>query len=214
MARQERSERTRVLLIQAAGVELVRSGYAGTTLNRVSSRAGVTIGALTFHFPSKAALAEAVCEWGAGVTRCAVQHATQSVDSPWSGLDAVLRILTELLREEAVVRAAARLSREWTEARPRWRSSWIPTVESLVDEAWRRGSLAAGTDPEAVMELVELLTTGAEAVMVRELLEQSETGADDVRSGLPEIWRMVLPALARVPRGGKDGPGTTVAPGS
>ncbi|WP_051415438.1 TetR family transcriptional regulator [Nocardiopsis sp. CNT312] len=119
MARQERAERTRALLIQAASAEFVRFGYAGATLSRVSGRANVTIGALTFHFSTKAALAEAVCACGSDTTRSAVRHAAGSVDSPWGGLESVLRVLTELPLEDLVVRAAARLSREWGGACPR-----------------------------------------------------------------------------------------------
>ena len=199
MARQERAERTRVLLIEAASAEFVRAGYAGTTLSRVSGRADVTIGALTFHFSTKAALAETVCAWGADTTHRAVSHAARSVDSPWEGLEAVLRVLTELPGEDPVVRAAARLSREWEGARPRWRTSWAPTVRSLLDEVWRHGSLAPTADPRTVMELVELLVTGSGAAMVQDLVEHPETSSGGVRDRLFDIWRMVLPALTPAP---------------
>ncbi|WP_444963273.1 TetR family transcriptional regulator [Nocardiopsis sp. M1B1] len=84
MKRQEWSERTWVLLIQDASVKLVRSGYADTTLNRVGTSAGVTIEALTFRFSSKAALIEAVCTWGADVTRCARTVVDEVSDVPRS----------------------------------------------------------------------------------------------------------------------------------
>jgi AcrR family transcriptional regulator len=54
--RQQRWERTRAALLEAAVASLVEDGYAGTTLQRVQNRAGVSRGALLHHFGSRAAL--------------------------------------------------------------------------------------------------------------------------------------------------------------
>ncbi|MBO0513797.1 TetR family transcriptional regulator, partial [Streptomyces beijiangensis] len=69
MARQERAEQTRRRLIEAAAAEFAAHGYAGTSLLGIVTSAGVTMGALTFHFPSKSAVADAVQEAGAAATR-------------------------------------------------------------------------------------------------------------------------------------------------
>jgi AcrR family transcriptional regulator len=54
--RQQRWEKTRALLLEAAVACLVDNGYAETTLQRVQNRAGVSRGALLHHFASKAEL--------------------------------------------------------------------------------------------------------------------------------------------------------------
>ncbi|MCE0444850.1 TetR/AcrR family transcriptional regulator [Streptomyces tricolor] len=48
----------------AAARRFDRHGYDGTALNHICAGAGVTLGALTFHFRSKAALASAVVDEG------------------------------------------------------------------------------------------------------------------------------------------------------
>ncbi|MGW7049656.1 TetR family transcriptional regulator [Streptomyces avermitilis] len=58
--RQERAIRTRNALIESAAALFARHGYEVVSLSTISARAGVSNGALHFHFPSKTALAEAV----------------------------------------------------------------------------------------------------------------------------------------------------------
>ncbi len=52
----ERSATTRAAVLRATIDALVELGHAGTTTAEVQARAGVSRGALTHHFPSKAAL--------------------------------------------------------------------------------------------------------------------------------------------------------------
>src|SRR3954451_12030550 len=52
----ERRASTRAALLQATIDCLIELGYAGTTTNEVQQRAGVSRGALTHHFASKAEL--------------------------------------------------------------------------------------------------------------------------------------------------------------
>jgi len=47
------SERTRALLLQAAFEEMYRSGYRSADLDAILSAAGVTKGALYYHFDNK-----------------------------------------------------------------------------------------------------------------------------------------------------------------
>jgi AcrR family transcriptional regulator len=54
--------RTRNALIVSAAELFSRDGYEVVSLSAISSRAGVSNGALHFHFPSKAVLAAAVCD--------------------------------------------------------------------------------------------------------------------------------------------------------
>lgn len=60
MAKQERAVRTRNALIESAAELFTRDGFELASLAGISSRAGVSNGALHFHFASKAALAAAV----------------------------------------------------------------------------------------------------------------------------------------------------------
>ncbi len=53
MARQERAVRTRHAVVQAAAQVFAERGYAAATIAEILDRAGVTKGALYFHFDSK-----------------------------------------------------------------------------------------------------------------------------------------------------------------
>src|SRR5580658_538334 len=56
------SERTRERLLQAASREIYRSGFQSASLETILAVAGVTKGALYYHFDSKEALGYAVVE--------------------------------------------------------------------------------------------------------------------------------------------------------
>src|SRR5271156_5244162 len=56
------SERTRERLLQAASREIYRSGFQSASLDAILAVAGVTKGALYYHFRSKEALGYAVVE--------------------------------------------------------------------------------------------------------------------------------------------------------
>src|SRR6202049_1414136 len=56
------SERTRERLLQAASREIYRSGFQSASLDTILASAGVTKGALYYHFGSKEALGYAVIE--------------------------------------------------------------------------------------------------------------------------------------------------------
>ncbi|MGN5376815.1 TetR family transcriptional regulator [Streptomyces lasalocidi] len=62
MARQERAVRTRRAVIEAAAAVFAERGYAAATIAEILERAGVTKGALYFHFDSKEALARGVID--------------------------------------------------------------------------------------------------------------------------------------------------------
>src|SRR3984885_2094442 len=56
------SERTRERLLQAASREIYRSGFQSASLDMILAVAGVTKGALYYHFDSKEALGHAVVD--------------------------------------------------------------------------------------------------------------------------------------------------------
>src|SRR5450755_3079993 len=61
-ARLRDPERTRERLLQAASREIYRSGFQSASLDTILASAGVTKGALYYHFKSKEALGYAVVE--------------------------------------------------------------------------------------------------------------------------------------------------------
>ncbi|MFE9256585.1 TetR family transcriptional regulator [Streptomyces sp. NPDC006879] len=195
MVKQERAERTRKLLIQAAAAEFARHGYAGTSLTRISRAATATVGALTFHFPAKSELAAAVGAVGAGITRMEVARANRAARTPLQAVVDITHALAQLLCEDDTVRATARLSRERDDGRHEWCDAWMPVVRERLEEAAREEWLRSGSDPEVVAVLVGHLVAG---------LEASATGCGDpirdgrwsLREQLAEVWELISLGIA------------------
>ncbi|MFF4381513.1 TetR family transcriptional regulator [Kitasatospora sp. NPDC001547] len=108
---QERSERTRGRLVVAGAALFDRRGYAGATLGEIAAAAGVTKGALYFHFASKEDLAGAVSGQAEGALRSACAE-LRAASSPLQGLIDAGYWLVDALGTDPVIRAAFRLGRE------------------------------------------------------------------------------------------------------
>ncbi|MEV6312585.1 TetR/AcrR family transcriptional regulator [Streptomyces sp. NPDC051840] len=213
MVKQDRALRTRAALVRAAASEFDLNGYDGTSLSAISKTAGISMGALTFHFASKAAIAEAVQEEGRGLSRVVLDEATSG---PGPALETVVNVTVGLIRlceQEVVVRSAMRLARE----RPvenTWSDIWVPIVRLLLEEAENQGQLQDGARPSDITALAEILTSGAEAYLRSRFASKSE--ADSVAAQLKTSWQLVLsgitakehvPAALRVPEASPtDGP--------
>ncbi|WP_079248690.1 TetR/AcrR family transcriptional regulator [Streptomyces sp. MJM1172] len=197
--------RTRIALIRAAASEFDTAGYDGTSLSRISGAAGMSIGAVTFHFPSKTELADAVQEEGRAVTEAALSsRSAENLPALRMVVDLTLE-LARLMDEEPAVRAAIRLSRE----RPgtgSWSDVWLPAVRELLDRAYETGQLRENALPADVTTLVEYLTSGAEAYMRSRIGTEAEF--ESAVAQLKRVWHL---ALAGVSADGS--PGATPLPG-
>ncbi|MCX4754235.1 TetR/AcrR family transcriptional regulator [Kitasatospora purpeofusca] len=182
--RQERARQTRRALLHAAATEFDLHGYEGTSLARISRTAGVTLGALTFHFPSKAALADAVRTEGAALTGAAV---------PEAGVGGLIELLTRLLDEEPSVRAAARLSWEQPESAGNWHAVWEPELRDRL--ARERSAGPAGLAPvldEVDLETLAHCLVAGSAALRRGIVPLGGAGPaapEEVRRRLRRLWQ-------------------------
>ncbi|MGW1776696.1 TetR family transcriptional regulator [Streptomyces sp. NPDC002104] len=185
--------RTRNALIRAAAVEFDNAGYDGTSLARISTAAGMSIGAVTFHFPSKRELADAVQEEGRTVTQAALTGVvSESLPALRMVVDLTLE-LARLMEQEPAVRSAIRLSRE----RPgtaSWSDTWLPTVQELLDQAYKSGQLRESALPADVTTLVEHLTSGAEAYLRSRI--GTEVEFESAVAQLKRVWHLALAGVS------------------
>ncbi|MFE4451112.1 TetR family transcriptional regulator [Streptomyces sp. NPDC056796] len=200
MVRQERAVRTRQALLDAAAEEFDRHGYDGTSLNRVCRAAGITIGALTFHFSTKAELADAVQTQGQIITRAALgRMPARPAPALHRAVDLMLE-LARLLEAESTVRSAARLSRERPEPALAWTASWLISAQDLFEDAYLEGQLNAGVRPASLVSLSAYLTVGVECRARAEhedpLAADREPGAVDE---LRQLWDMIQYGISRRP---------------
>ncbi|MGW7046868.1 TetR family transcriptional regulator [Streptomyces avermitilis] len=200
MVKQERAARTRAALVKAAAAEFDRNGYDGTSLARVSKAAGISMGALTFHFSSKGALADTVQEEGRALMRAALKQATSRPAPALQTVVTVSLALTGLVEEDIVARSAVRLVRERSEA-DFWTDIWLPTVRRLLEEASAHGQLRDDALAADVAALAEILTAGAEA-HVRRLLDTG-TRHGSATAQLERAWRLALAGVCAPAGAGK-----------
>jgi len=162
MARQqERSARTRASLIAAAAQHFDDAGYNSTSLAQVCETAQMSVGAITFHFASKADLADAVEHEGKARARTVLE----STRTTAVALKAVVQLtvaFAELLENDVMVRAALRLAHERTTT-DLLTEVWLPAVASPVGQAYALGLLGADVSARDVVDLAEYLARGAEA---------------------------------------------------
>ncbi|MFF3959513.1 ScbR family autoregulator-binding transcription factor [Streptomyces sp. NPDC001890] len=189
MVKQERAARTRDTLIRSAAEVFDRDGISGASLTAISSRAGVSNGALHFHFASKAALVDVVEEEALtrllAVTNGALSLGTSRVQL----LVDVTHALAEKLRGDVVLRVGFALSGETS--RPRrmdLRERWRRWVEETLKQAESAGELRRGAGVQDVVTAVVAATVGFEVLGVRDPAWLSA-------STVARLWRLLLPTL-------------------
>ncbi|MFF3095116.1 TetR family transcriptional regulator [Streptomyces cyaneofuscatus] len=202
--KQARSARTRQALIEAAAGEFDRHGYAGSSLAQISKAAGISMGALTFHFSSKEELAATVRSRGHHATTAVVHQVSAAEAAPAQAVVQLTLALARLLEEEAVVRAAARLTQEQPGAATDWDSAWAPTISD-----WLQAPGAEGSDPAAFSTLATLLVLGTEADMRRRATALA-AGHSPVQQ-LSRVWELSLSGAA-TPHGAGSGDGVPGRP--
>lgn len=190
MSQQERAARTQNALIRSAAELFERHGYEKASLHEISSGAGVSRGALHFHFDTKAEVAGAV-ESTAVRTLC---HAVESLPpgdvSALQDLTNLSHRLVQLLLWDVVVRAGFLLSCD-AGRRPRVDlcQEWQACVHGFVARAADDKSLAPGVSQEGVVTAVVATTVGL-AVLSR---TDKEWLSGRTLTG---FWKVLLPSVA------------------
>ncbi|MEU1403241.1 ScbR family autoregulator-binding transcription factor [Streptomyces sp. NPDC005728] len=195
MVKQVRAVRTREALLRAAAEAFAHHGYARASLPAISKRAGVSAGALHFHFPSKDALAGEIESTAARTVEELTAHCRSTGGSALGVLVAAIRRLVVACATDPVVRAGFALSgdpaRDTGTAVLDSLHGW---VRDVVGRAQEQGELTDGVSAECVAGAVVAATVGFEVLGSRD------------RDWLPmehmvEFWSCLLPRLAAVPGG-------------
>lgn len=189
MVKQERALRTREALIKSAATVFDRDGFSVASLTAISSLAGVSNGALHFHFASKAALADSVEEAaGERLGRIVMAH-EGAAGNALQLLVNTSHGLARGLTEDVVLRAGFELSRDQVRGRgPGLYRQWHRWVEEVLKRADGEGVLAEVTPEDAAASVVAA-TTGFEVLGPQNpewLSHRTVT----------RFWQLLLPRLA------------------
>ncbi|MFG5718825.1 ScbR family autoregulator-binding transcription factor [Streptomyces murinus] len=186
MAQQERAVRTRRAVLEAAAGVFAERGYAAATIAEILNRAGVTKGALYFHFDSKAALARGVLE-----ERISAEYHVPRELKLQEWVDAGMTLADRLPREPLLL-AAVRLSAD-LQGRDVFGSAWPAWAEltaSLLAEARARDEVLPHVVPEETAQVFLGAWIGVQFV--------SQAVADwaDLDQRMSALFDHLLPAIA------------------
>ncbi|MBG0855469.1 TetR family transcriptional regulator [Streptomyces spinoverrucosus] len=184
---QERALRTRAELLRAAAEVFSEQGFSRTTLTEITDRAGVTLGAMYFHFRNKGELARAI-----------VQQQPDQVAPPIdsTGLQRVVDITLSWayqVLEDVYLAAGARLVMEqefFMESAENSHQQWTRILTDELAAAKRKRELRAATDVDAIARLIVNACTGAQ------MHAYLETGREDLPERVVDMWHCLLPAIA------------------
>ncbi|GAA2047553.1 ScbR family autoregulator-binding transcription factor [Leifsonia soli] len=192
MVKQERAQVTRGTIVSGAAAVFGRRGYGLASIADIAAEAGVTKGALYFHFPSKDELARAVITEQHRRTMVA---AAEVVEQGLPGLETVVRlsaVLAHQLLTDPVVQAGIRLTTDVSMFDPPVTEpyeDWLRTTEALFRQAAEEGDLRPDLDPGMLASVVVPAYTGVQLV--------SETVARraDLLERLRDLWTVLLPGI-------------------
>ncbi|WP_328911103.1 TetR/AcrR family transcriptional regulator [Streptomyces sp. NBC_00234] len=183
MARQQRAIRTRRVFLEAAAEVFDEHGYDAATIASILERAGLTRGALYFHFTSKEELARGVL--AEAVT---AEGLTPQAFKLQEWVDIAL-LLAYRLPREPMLSASIRLSVD-PRARgmfgTRW-PDWIAMGTEILTEAKNRGELLPHVDPVTTSRLFVGAWTGIQ------LVAESMSEPPELVSEISALFELILP---------------------
>ncbi|MFB8245166.1 ScbR family autoregulator-binding transcription factor [Streptomyces sp. NPDC055952] len=186
MMRQERAIRTRRTILEAAAAVFDERGYTSATIGEILERAGVTKGALYFHFGSKEELAAGVFEEQLTLTLPPQPIKLQELVD--SGL-----VLARRLKSEPLVRASVGLALDQgavdLDREPAFQM-WIDQNARTLAEAKERGELLPHVDVAATAELLVGSFSGVQ------LLSQLRCQRQDLEERVLVLFEHFLPSIA------------------
>ncbi|MFI7357777.1 ScbR family autoregulator-binding transcription factor [Streptomyces avidinii] len=192
-ARQERAEITRQAILTGAATAFDISGFEGTSLSDVVKHAGVTKGALYFHFPSKEALARTLMD-----EQFQVSEHLAAIEEP--GLQTVIDLTHRMahgLRTDVRIRAGIRLVIEFgsfTNPDPTPYDTWIDTCRSCLTPAQERGDIHPSLDVRALSTLLVAAFTGIQVT------SHVRTRREDLHTRVTDLWNFLLPTIVPAQR--------------
>ncbi|MFF4226003.1 ScbR family autoregulator-binding transcription factor [Streptomyces sp. L500] len=150
--KQDRSIRTKALVLRAAAELFAARGFRHTSVKDVADRVEMTKGAVYFHYPSKESLAVAVVEHHYARWPELLEEIREEGLPPLDTAAEMLNRAAVAFRDDVVVQAGARLQLERPEidaTLPTPYVDWTELLTGLLTAARDEGRLREGVEPAA-----------------------------------------------------------------
>ncbi|MGC9538146.1 ScbR family autoregulator-binding transcription factor [Streptomyces sp. UG1] len=187
MARQDRAIRTRRSILEAAARVFGERGYASATVEEILNRAGVTRGALYFHFSSKEEVALGVLQAQLPIDRLPERSGKlqELVDH---GMVMAYRLQHDPLVQAGVSLALDQGARELDRAAAF--RAWSEQLQQILTEARAQGELLPHVD---ITDTAEFLTGAFAGVQA---MSQASCNRADLGRRVCVLLRHVLPSIS------------------
>jgi AcrR family transcriptional regulator len=162
------SERTRERLLQAASREIYRSGFQSASVDTILAVAGVTKGALYYHFDSKEALGHAVID--EVIATCVRGKWVRPLQNGTDPIDALIGAVQGIPVRPADVRGGCQLNnlaQEMSSLDAGFRKrlaiifdAWREAVASVLREGQAHGSVRCDMEPADAAGLLIAMVEG------------------------------------------------------
>lgn len=200
MAKEPRAEVTRRAIINSAATSFIHDGYSGASLNEMCSRAGVTKGAMYFHFSTKEDLARALVT----VYSDKLLATLGSIpDQSGMGIESLIDwtfAVSRLIATDTNAKAGARMMQE-IGRRNGVSDSFMAEIATHVGAHLDQAVASGDVQSEISMELV-----AQNLVMQLRGLQEEAAGDAQAFNGFVQAlnvwWQLVLAALVPISRRG------------
>ncbi|MFF9221199.1 ScbR family autoregulator-binding transcription factor [Streptomyces viridosporus] len=184
---QDRAVRTRETIIKGAAEVFDEYGFNGASISRIMKRAGVSQGAMYFHFKSKEDLARAVmnAQPDTVVPRLDSQGLQRIVDMTF--------VWAWQIQRDVLLRAGVRLTNEQEGTSVRDASpyqEWARILEMTLRQAQQEGEVGESVDVRQLAELLVSACTGMQ------MYANAVSGRQDLPERVVAMWRILLPGVA------------------
>ena len=193
MVSQSRARVTRAAILRGAAEVFGARGYGLASIADIAAAAGLTKGALYFHFASKDELAYAVITEQHRRTMAASNAILAEGRPALETLILLCRALAQQLLEDPIVQAGIRLTTDVASAdhpivEPY--EDWFAAIEELMRRAIAEGDVADSVDPAVFAHFASPAFTGVQ------LVSATLTARADLLQRVREMWVVLLPGLA------------------
>jgi AcrR family transcriptional regulator len=190
---QSRARATREALVRAAAEQFAVAGYQAASLRRLAADAGVSKGAVYFHFSDKRAVADAVIDATTDLWRRMIEDVDALGLDPLTTVVAQGRRVAELMIADPVAHGGTRLLNDPSVASDRAEAHYA-LAESAV------GSRLAAADAAGLLRRpvdTGVLARSIVATVVGNNLMCERRGVlDQLPARIEEMWRDLLPRIA------------------
>jgi TetR/AcrR family transcriptional regulator, transcriptional repressor for nem operon len=191
-----RTDGTRQQIMRAASRAFGQRPFNLVSLDDIVARAGLSKGAMYFHFQSKHALAMAVLDEQSAIIRAAF---TERINHQLSGLESLIEATYFLALQDVHspgIRAGLHLLEQMGRTdgvQAKIFTQWSPAITAMIQRGIADGDIIDGTDPDRVCRLIISIYMGLRQTADLDAPQEFFTHVESA-------WMLIMPGFTHADR--------------